>query len=602
MMSLASATALASGHGWLEIAVKATILLGLGLASIALARHLRASRRHLVLAATFAALLALPLSVTVPLPVRIGIPVGVPAPRTPAEPARDEIVVTASQPSFFGSPGQPDRTARLTAASIVRTAWTIGSIAFWLPMIAMLWQMCGMRRTATTWTRGCQLAEQVGLEAGFRRRVTVILHEDVQAPMTSGLWRPAILLPTDAPTWSESDVTRALLHELEHVRRADWLGHIVARATCAVYWWHPLAWLAWRRFHLEAERACDDAVAERSDRRAYAEQLVTTARRLSCARPKPVLAMAGTGDLSHRVLAVLDDTRVRGRAGVVPTLAAALTALVALAGLAPLKAVVRVQSATQPAAPKPSFDVASIRRNLSGPPGTTPGDFETFAPMPDGLLVRNATVFFVIMAAYEVPPWRADLLVGGPDWIAKDRFDVAAKAARRVERPEVLLMAQALLEQRFGLVLQPEPRERDVFALTLARRDGRLGPELRQAEPGCAPPTLESMLAARKAGAPPTPNATRCGTIGGLVQRLERDLRTTVVDSTGLTGRWDYTLTYRSDGRRPPPVPGLEPLPVNPDAPSLAIALQEQLGLRLDRKRGMVDALVIKSVSQPTEN
>ena len=93
--------------------------------------------------------------------------------------------------------------------------------------------------------------------------VELLVHEDIAAPLTCGFSRPCILLPSEAQQWNDSDLRRALVHELEHVRRRDWVIQLAARAACALYWFHPLAWVAWRRLCLEAERACDDAVLQR---------------------------------------------------------------------------------------------------------------------------------------------------------------------------------------------------------------------------------------------------------------------------------------------------------------------------------------------------
>src|SRR5690606_37608319 len=148
---------------------------------------------------------------------------------------------------------------------------------------------------------------------GIRRRVQVLLHESLSGPMTCGVIRPAIILPKDAQTWAADDVHRAIIHELEHVRRADWLSQCLARAIAACYWFHPLVWVAWRQLALEAERACDDAVLRASEAAEYADQLVLLAQRLSTSR-QPQLAMANRSDLATRVLAVLDGGQRRSRA------------------------------------------------------------------------------------------------------------------------------------------------------------------------------------------------------------------------------------------------------------------------------------------------
>jgi beta-lactamase regulating signal transducer with metallopeptidase domain len=129
--------------------------------------------------------------------------------------------------------------------------------------------------------------------------------------MTCGVLNPAIVLPSNAEKWELEDLNRALIHELEHVRRLDRVSQCLARSVSAVYWFHPLVWIAWRRLTLEAERSCDDAVLGRSEPTAYADQLVRLAQRLSTAAKPPLLAMANRADLAARVGAILD-----GRSGV----------------------------------------------------------------------------------------------------------------------------------------------------------------------------------------------------------------------------------------------------------------------------------------------
>jgi TonB family protein len=127
------------------------------------------------------------------------------------------------------------------------------------------------------------------------------------------------------------------------VSRRDWVIRCAARAVCALYWFHPLAWLALRLLELEAERACDDAVLEHSEATAYADQLVAAARRISTAAQPPLLAMAARADLASRVRAVLDGGRRRGRAGVWTVAGvAAVSAALAIA-MAPLRLVAAPQ-------------------------------------------------------------------------------------------------------------------------------------------------------------------------------------------------------------------------------------------------------------------
>ena len=97
--------------------------------------------------------------------------------------------------------------------------------------------------------------------------------------MTWGLLRPVIVLPAEAGGWPASERRHALLHERSHVDRGDWAIQLMTRLVCAVYWFHPLVWLAARRLFLEAERACDDRVLLAGARSTdYAKQLLQLAR------------------------------------------------------------------------------------------------------------------------------------------------------------------------------------------------------------------------------------------------------------------------------------------------------------------------------------
>ncbi len=75
----------------------------------------------------------------------------------------------------------------------------------------------------------------------------MLLHEELPGPIASGMLHPAVLFPLDAQSWGTEDLNRALVHELEHLRRGDVVTHCLARAICAVYWFHPLVWMAWRQ-------------------------------------------------------------------------------------------------------------------------------------------------------------------------------------------------------------------------------------------------------------------------------------------------------------------------------------------------------------------
>ena len=323
---------------------------------------------------------------------------------------------------------------------------------------------------------------------GVRRTVAVILHDNVAAPMTCGWVRPTIAMPADAPNWPASDLRQALLHELEHVRRQDWPVHILARLTCSLYWFHPVAWIAWRQLSLEAERACDDAVVTQAEHTAYAEQLVSLARRLSKGRAAPLLSMADRRTLSTRIASILSTTVARGRVG---TLAAALvlTGAAALAAaIAPVKAVgaqPRERDAlTIPTSTDgPTFQVVSVKPN-------EPDDrlrVNDWQPVTGRLVLRNLTPKVVLTFAYANSPTLFlpdERLVGVPEWADKERFTIEAIAGHPVTAAEMQRMLRRVLVDRFGLRVHLEQREQTAYRLVRARPDRGLGPNLHPADEG----------------------------------------------------------------------------------------------------------------------
>jgi bla regulator protein blaR1 len=335
---LADVAAAVSRSGELSLLVKVTAALGLGLAVSAMASRTRASVRHLVLAATLASLLALPVAAALAPVVAIEVPVSRISSEPPAAPARMAAVGVPLQTNEFPAAVTAALPWLPSFSTAGRIAWGAGALALLVSLAVSLWRLNRIRKDGVPWLNAPPfiLALTAG---GRRRRVEVLLHEDVTAPLTCGVLRPVVVLPTDAREWSDEDVRRALVHELEHVQRRDWPVQLAARTVCAAYWFHPLAWIALRKLCLEAERACDDAVVRSGERTEYAAQLVALAQRLKSATQPPVLAMASRSDLSTRVSALLDASARRGRAGLALTLTAVAVAALTVLAIAPVRAV-----------------------------------------------------------------------------------------------------------------------------------------------------------------------------------------------------------------------------------------------------------------------
>jgi TonB family protein len=158
-------------------------------------------------------------------------------------------------------------------------------------------------------------------------------------PVTWGVWRPVILIPPDALSWSESRARLVLSHEIAHIARGDWLFQMAAEVLRAVWWCNPLAWMACRRLGRESEHACDDAVLSAGVTAAeYAAELIDIARTGTRRRRRcvPALPMARPSTFERRVTAMLIETlnrRPLTRRGLVIVVLAALAVTVPLAAL-----------------------------------------------------------------------------------------------------------------------------------------------------------------------------------------------------------------------------------------------------------------------------
>ena len=245
--------------------------------------------------------------------------------------------------------------------------------------------------------------------------------------------------------------------------------------------------------------------------------------------------------------------------------------------------------------PKPQFEVATVKPNKSGESGASLG------PRPGGRLVgTNQTVRNLIRNAFNVQPYQ---IVGGPDWMDAERFDILAKAADadvdangRVAMTGMMLRLQALLEERFAMTSHWETRDLPAYALVRVSAES-LGPRLKVHAGDCARPPGS----APAAGAP----AVKCGTnvnvnptgakvtaIGITIETFARNLSNAagryVVDKSGLSGHYDLELEFTPEQS------------ADTTGPSLFTAMQEQLGLKLDSQRAPIEVLVIDRVERPT--
>ena len=255
-------------------------------------------------------------------------------------------------------------------------------------------------------------------------------------------------------------------------------------------------------------------------------------------------------------------------------------------------------------AQRPAFEVATVKRNVSGS-----GNASNRA-LPGGrVTITNNTLRNIIRNFHRIQPYQ---LIGGPDWMSTDRWDIVAKAEGDPPPERMMEMVKTLVADRFKLVTHSETREMPIYALVLVKGDGSFGPQLHRSTVDCGAIFAEARARGgeppRRPGGGPLCGtnmdngrmATSAVTIADLARNLSTVAGRSVVDKTGLAGTFDLELTWAPDGPAGNAPDGAPPQ-AN-DGPSLFTAIQEQLGLKLDAQRGPVEVVVIDSAAKPVED
>jgi len=234
------------------------------------------------------------------------IPGDMPVSAGPAIPPADPTVAA-------GEPSKPP--GPVTISVWLLGAWLAGVAACLAPLalgrLSLFWLSRRAQRVKGPWPA---LIASASAQVGLRRRVRLLVSDRRPMPMVWGVFRPTLLLPAEADRWPEDRRRVVLLHELAHAARRDCLAKVIAHAACAVYWFNPLAWLAFRQMQREAEAACDDRVLNAgAEPPKYAEHILQIASGLEAnlLAAHSAIAMARKSRLEGRLLAILDGARNR---------------------------------------------------------------------------------------------------------------------------------------------------------------------------------------------------------------------------------------------------------------------------------------------------
>jgi bla regulator protein BlaR1 len=275
---------------------------------------------------------------------------------------------------------------------------------------------------------------------------------------------------------------------------------------------------------------------------------------------------------------------------------------------------------------KMSFDVASVKQNTSGSNAANTNfswTMGTEAPQTGGLfLATNWPLYQYIFFAYKPALVQQDAVLDAlPKWAKTEHFDIEARTSGKPTADQYRLMMQALLAERFKLTVHFETQEASVFALIFAK-PGKFGPQLRLHldNPPCGDTSAVSsggLLTASPDGFP-----TVCGrvspmrpktlgrlaafggrdvTLADFVSRMgynaKSELGQPLIDGTGLSDKVDLFIEWT-----PPMPPGANISPETQDAPGLAAALNDQLGLKLESTKTDLENMIIDHIEEPTPN
>jgi len=350
----------------ISVGFKSSVALGAAALGAWSLRRQSAAARHLVWTAGLVVLLILPLfSASLP-----ALHVSMLPPLTSYGLTVQSAPFPHSEPSNVqsGSQSGPDSPATPSVRApdwriFLALVWVIGTALSFGQMLMAWVTLIRIRRKAKPLVLAnfSVLARSLGITG----RIDLLETERGSMPMTFGMLRPQIFLPADTLQWGEECRRLVILHEVAHVRRLDCVAHVVARLALCFYWWNPLAWIAWREFLNERERAADDLVLSMGARPSeYANHLLEIANRMysPAALEWAGVAMARRSQLEGRLLAILESGRNRNAMRPTTAISALVMAIAVAVPLAALQSQ-SVSPSSREADPAVTAHSASTQRN-----------------------------------------------------------------------------------------------------------------------------------------------------------------------------------------------------------------------------------------------
>jgi bla regulator protein BlaR1 len=500
--------------------------------------------------------------------------------------------------------------------SFLAAAWIGGFIVVLFVWFARWRRISAAIRNATPLREGREVEALRRLEriGGIRRQLAMLLSRASLEPGIFGIARPVLLWPEGISARLEDAHLDAILaHEVWHVRRNDNLAAAIHMVVEAVFWFHPLVWWLGARMVDERERACDEEVLQLgSQPQVYAESILKICE-FCVGSPLACVSGVTGSDLKKRIVNIMNKSVARklnfGKKLLLSAVGVVAIALPIVFGLA---------KPAQGSAPNTAVLNAGYQQVSVTPGETGNGIIQTRIMFhPDSFMAKNQTLHELIKLAYGV---QDNQISGGPDWISTAKFNIEAKLdssvvaelkklspeQQKMERDQML---QTLLADQFKVALHRESKLLPAYAMVIAKN----GPKIQTAKPGDTYPDgikLDGLPGGpHKFAFTPDGFTAQALPMSFVAERLAMHLNQPVVDRTGLTGDYDFTLKFSSDGAMPDhkemhsgKETTVHTLPVSSTMTALLAAIEDQLGLRLDPQTIPMPVLVIDRAVKPSDN
>ncbi len=478
------------------------------------------------------------------------------------------------------------------------TAVSNAARSFWMPALALIW-VCGFAVVIGLWfARWRQIRAMVrsARPSPVPAAIRVLSSSALLEPSVFGIFRPVLLLPDGIEKHLTSAQLEAIYaHELCHVQRRDNLAAALHMLVEALFWFHPLVWWLEARLIEERERACDEEVLQAGNHpQDYAESILEICK-LCLASPPTCAAGVSGADLQKRIETIM-SCRIGRR------LNSPKKVLLAIAGVLAVIVPVGIgllNPARAQEQPSKTFEVVSVKPS---DPATLGHSSVEGNPRSGRFTAEGITAKTLIENAYgNIHLFQIE---GAPSWADSERYDISAKAEgfgnvdpyemtdEDLKTFHTLQQArlQAVLADRFQLKVHRITKELPVYLLMVAKN----GPKLQPTENPRDRRNRGMHIRDGQMTATGLSTELLAANLSNLTSRV-------VIDKTGLSGHYDFTLNWAPDQRRAEAPDSEQPTP-SANGPSIFTAVQEQLGLKLVPAKGAGEILVIDHIERPSPN